>query len=198
LFQDIGWTLQCPVAVAISSFNVRAVDRGAELNAKFESTFPNVLVKVYRGEADGGLNDLVTQATSGNTTFKYVDQTAVPGKTYRYMIGVIDGEGEFVSPIQSFTMPGVKTRLDQNSPNPFNPTTAIRFTLSEKQDVTVSVYDVNGRLVRTLVSGTRETGSHTITWDGRNNAGATVSSGVYFYRLDAGKFSDTKKMVLLK
>ena len=141
---------------------------------------------------------MVTQASGGASSFTYVDESAVPGKSYRYMIGVIDGEGEFVSPIQSFTMPRSATHLDQNSPNPFNPTTAIRFTLSEKQTVTISVYDVNGRLVRTLLSGVRETGSHTVTWDGRDSAGVTVGSGVYFYRLDAGKFSDTKKMVLLK
>jgi len=114
------------------------------------------------------------------------------------MLGVTDGEGEFVSPIQSLDMPRATTRLEQNSPNPFNPQTAIRFTLDSKQTVTLAVYDVNGRLVRMLASGVQEMGTHSITWDGRNNAGATVSSGVYFYRLDAGKFSSTKKMVMLK
>lgn len=198
LFTDIGWTIQCPVAVAISSFSVRPVDRGAEVSASFQSTFPTVVVKVYRGVGDGSLADLATQSANGKATFKYVDESAVPGQSYRYMIGVIDGEGEFVSPIQSLTMPRSSTRLDQNSPNPFNPTTTIRFTLAEKQNVTVSVYDVSGRLVRTLLGGVRDTGSHTVTWDGRDSAGATVGSGVYFYRLDAGKFSDTKKMVLLK
>jgi hypothetical protein len=198
LLKDIGWTVQCPLAAAISSFSVRAVERGAELSASFESTFPNVLVRVYRGEGSGGLVDLTTQAMNGDATFRYVDDTVAPGKSYRYMIGVVDGDGEFVSPIESFTMPAAKTRLDQNSPNPFNPTTAIRFSLSERQNVTLVVYDVNGRRVRALVSGVRNAGSHTVTWDGRDNAGSTVSSGVYFYRLDAGKFSDTKKMVLLK
>ena len=199
LFKDLGWTVQCPVAVAISSFNVRATDRGAELSARFESTFPNVLVHVYRGDgAFGGLNDLTSFAMSGKSAFTYVDEGTVPGRSYRYMLGVVDGEGEFVSPIQSLTMPAATTRLEQNSPNPFNPQTAIRFTLDAKQDVTLAVYDVNGRLVRMLASGTRDVGTHSITWDGRNNAGATVSSGVYFYRLNAGKFSQTKKMVMLK
>jgi hypothetical protein len=199
LFKDIGWTIQCPVAVAISSFGVRAVDRGAELSASFESTFPTVVVKVYRGEGrDGGLTDLTTQAMNGKSNFTYVDETAVPGKSYRYMIGVIDGEGEFVSPIESFTMPAAVAKLGQNSPNPFNPTTAINFTLSAKENVTLAIYDVSGRLVKTLVSGTRDLGTHSVTWDGRDNTGTTVGSGVYFYRLDAGKFSDTKKMVMLK
>ncbi|HKW14425.1 MAG TPA: FlgD immunoglobulin-like domain containing protein [Candidatus Krumholzibacteria bacterium] len=198
-FKDEGWTLQCPVAVAISSFNVRATDRGAQLSARFESTFPNVLVNVYRGEGSmGGLNAMGTIAMNGKSTFSYNDDTAVPGKSYRYMLGVVDGDGEFVSQIQLVTMPGATTRLEQNSPNPFNPQTAIRFTLAARQNVTLSVYDVSGRLVRTLVSGAQEMGTHSVTWDGRDSAGSTVSSGVYFYRLDAGKFSDTRKMVMLK
>jgi hypothetical protein len=199
LFQDIGWTIQCPLAVAISSFNVRATDRGAELNARFESTFPNVVVHVYRGEGPlGGLNELNTFAMNGKSTFSYVDDSALPTRSYRYMLGVVDGEGEFVSQIQELTMPAAKTGLEQNTPNPFNPQTAIRFTLGATQNVTLAVYDVSGGLVRMLASGTKEMGTHTITWDGRNDAGATVSSGVYFYRLDAGKFSSTKKMVMLK
>jgi len=199
VFQDLGWTLQCPVAVAISSFNVRATDRGAEINARFESTFPNVLVHVYRGDGTyGGLNELNSFAMNGKTTFSYVDDSAAPGKSYRYMLGVVDNEGEFVSPIQLLTMPAATTRLEQNSPNPFNPQTAIRFTLDAKQNVTLAVYDVSGRLVRMLASGTQDVGTHSITWDGRDSAGSTVSSGVYFYRLDAGKFSATKKMVMLK
>jgi FlgD Ig-like domain len=199
VFKDLGWTVQCPLAVAISSFNVRATDRGAELTGRFESTFPNVLVHVYRGEGrEGGLNDLVTKSLNGQSTFTYVDETAVPGKSYRYMIGVVDSDGEFVSPIQMLTMPTATTRLEQNSPNPFNPQTQIRFTLDSKESVTLAIYDVSGRLVRMLMSGTQDTGTHSITWDGRNDAGATVGSGVYFYRLDAGKFNATKKMVMLK
>jgi hypothetical protein len=199
LLKDIGWTVQCPVAVAISSFSVRGVDRGAELTARFESTYPTVVVKVYRGEGrDGSLIDIATESLNRQTSFTYLDATAVPGKSYRYMIGVIDGEGEFVTPIESFTMPKAANRLEQNTPNPFNPATAIRFTLASKETVTLAVYDLNGRLVRTLVSGSRELGTHSVTWDGRDNAGTSVASGVYFYRLDAGKFSDTRKMVLLK
>ena len=199
LFKDLGWTIQCPVAVAISSFSVRAVDNGAELNARFESTFPNVLVHVYRGEGNnGGLVDMTTQAMNGKASFTYVDKSTVPGKSYRYMIGVIDGEGEFVSPVELFTMPAAKNRLEQNSPNPFNPTTAISYTLASRENVSLAIYDVGGKLVRTLESGSRDLGTHSVSWDGRDNAGSTVGSGVYFYRLDAGKFSATKKMVMLK
>jgi len=88
--------------------------------------------------------------------------------------------------------------LVQNFPNPFNPTTTIAFSLAGRSHVVLAIYDVRGALVRTLVNETRTAGDYRIEWDGRNNAGSSVSSGVYFYRLVAGTFQSTKKMVLLK
>jgi len=89
--------------------------------------------------------------------------------------------------------------LSQNYPNPFNPTTTIRYTVRDRAQVTLRVYNVAGQLIRTLVNESRSPGEvHTATWDGRNDAGETVSSGVYFYKLVAGDYVQTKKMVLLK
>ena len=88
--------------------------------------------------------------------------------------------------------------LGQCYPNPFNPSTTIRFGLSERMHVRLQIYDVSGRLVRTLVDGMRSEGEHFERWDGADSAGRTVASGVYFYRLDAGSFTETKKMVLLR
>jgi hypothetical protein len=89
--------------------------------------------------------------------------------------------------------------LSQNYPNPFNPTTTITYTLAERADVSLRIYNVAGQLIRTLVNETGSPGEvHTATWDGRNDAGQSVSSGVYFYRLTAGSYVQTKKMVLLK
>jgi hypothetical protein len=88
--------------------------------------------------------------------------------------------------------------LEQNYPNPFNPTTNIRFSLPETNDVTLEVYDLTGRLVRTLVSGQVEAGVHTMTWDGKDASGVQVASGVYLYRIQAGAFNQTNKMTLLK
>jgi hypothetical protein len=90
------------------------------------------------------------------------------------------------------------TYLAQNAPNPFNPSTTISFGIASPGRVTLSIYDVSGRLVRTLLDEPRSAGLYRQTWDGRNAGGATVSSGVYFYRLRAGAFSETKKMVLAR
>ena len=88
--------------------------------------------------------------------------------------------------------------LEQNYPNPFNPTTNIRFSLPETNDVTLEIYDLTGRLIRSLVSGQVEAGVHTMTWDGQDASGVQVASGVYLYRIQAGAFSQTNKMTLLK
>jgi hypothetical protein len=88
--------------------------------------------------------------------------------------------------------------LMQNYPNPFNPTTLISYQLPESQIVTIEVYNSLGEKVRTLINGTQSAGYHTIQWKGDNNAGNTVASGMYLYRMTAGKFVSVKKMLLLK
>jgi hypothetical protein len=84
-------------------------------------------------------------------------------------------------------------RLEQCYPNPFNPVTHIDFQIAKWSTVTIAVYDVLGREVQTLFRGTASAGAHTVAFDGTR-----FSSGVYFYRLEAGAFSDTKKLVLMK
>ncbi len=89
--------------------------------------------------------------------------------------------------------------LRPNVPNPFNPTTTIFYDVPQGgTDVTISIYDVSGRLVKTLVDDRRPAGTHQVVWDGRNASGNPVSTGVYFYRMVAGSFTDARRMVLLK
>jgi hypothetical protein len=85
-----------------------------------------------------------------------------------------------------------------NSPNPFNPKTTIRYSLSEPGHVSLRIYDVAGRLVRVLEDAEREAGPHSIAWDGTNAEGVGVGSGVYFCRLETGDITETRSMVLLK
>jgi flagellar hook assembly protein FlgD len=86
----------------------------------------------------------------------------------------------------------------QNYPNPFNPSTQIRFTLPAPGPVRIEVFDVTGSLVRTLVNGEFTAGTGEVAWDGTNELGRSVASGIYLYRLTAGRSSITKKMYVLK
>ena len=88
--------------------------------------------------------------------------------------------------------------LEQNYPNPFNPTTTIEFVLKQQTDVSVAVYNLIGQRVRTLVNDNRKAGAYQVVWNGTNDLGQKVSSGIYFYKIEAGDFVDTKKMVLMK
>jgi hypothetical protein len=88
--------------------------------------------------------------------------------------------------------------LHQNHPNPFNPTTTISFTLPAPAHVRLAVYNVEGKLVKRLINGTRDEGNNRAVWDGTDIAGKPVSSGIYFCRLEVGGQTLTKKMVLLE
>ncbi|MCK5547382.1 MAG: T9SS type A sorting domain-containing protein, partial [Thermoplasmata archaeon] len=84
-----------------------------------------------------------------------------------------------------------------NYPNPFNPATTISFTVPEKAHATLSIFNIEGKLVKTLVNNTLEEGYKQTTWDGTDSHGNAVSSGVYFYRLRAGGKALTRKMVVI-
>jgi len=88
--------------------------------------------------------------------------------------------------------------LQQNFPNPFNPVTTIQYRVPGRTQVELAIYDLTGKKLKTLVNTTQESGIKTITWDGKDNRGQTVAAGVYVYRLQAGDYVETKKMVLLK
>ncbi len=85
------------------------------------------------------------------------------------------------------------TRLLGNYPNPFNPTTSLQFAIGSRQFVSLKVYDVLGKEIVTLVNEEKEAGEYAVEFDGAN-----LTSGIYYYRLEAGIFSETRKMVLLK
>ena len=88
--------------------------------------------------------------------------------------------------------------LEQNVPNPFNPQTTILYSIGKTGNVILSVFDVNGRLIRTLVNERKTSGKHNTAWDGTDNQGDRVASGVYFLRLTEGNRAVTKKLILLR
>ena len=100
-------------------------------------------------------------------------------------------------PISESIIPG-EFALKQNYPNPFNPTTQIQFDVPVASKVQLTVYNVLGQKVTTLVNEFKQAGAHTVTWNSTNSDGQSVSSGVYFYRVVADNFVKTRKMMLLK
>jgi hypothetical protein len=88
--------------------------------------------------------------------------------------------------------------LFQNYPNPFNPVTTVKFQVPQTSDVTVDIYNMLGQKIRTLFSSQVQRGNYSVQWDGTNDAGVKMSSGTYIYRMTAGSFVQSKKMVLLK
>ena len=96
-------------------------------------------------------------------------------------------------------IPVSRAELRQNVPNPFNPQTTIAFDLPTPASVSLRVFDVSGRLVRVLLDGdVFPDGRHEAIWNGRDETGHRMASGTYFYRLEAGPYSETKRMVLMK
>jgi flagellar hook assembly protein FlgD len=88
--------------------------------------------------------------------------------------------------------------LEQNYPNPFNPTTKIKYTIPSDGIVKLKIYDALGQEIKTLVNGFQTRGYKTINWNGTNSNGQHVSSGLYVYRIEAGKFIQSKKMIFLR
>jgi hypothetical protein len=110
------------------------------------------------------------------------------------------GWGLATAPFPPIAVPETSSiRLGQNFPNPFNPRTTIQFTLAAPVPVLLEIYDAAGRRVRRLIDGRLMIkGSHQVAWDGRDDMGRALAAGVYFYRLDAGDFKETMRMVLVK
>ena len=132
--------------------------------------------------------------------FTCTDDRVEPGTEYRYTVEAeTDGSRVLLFQTEVLSVPGANLALLQNHPNPFNPSTTIGYYLPESGPVTLEIYDVSGRLVRRLLDReTKESGIHGTVWDGCDANGNRVQSGLYFYRLEAGKSTLSKKMILLR
>jgi len=106
----------------------------------------------------------------------------------RVMVGVAEGASRLPKTFALF----------QNIPNPFGGNTVIKYALPKDVDVELTIYNIAGQKVRTLVNGHEQAGYRTVKWDGRDDAGRRVAPGVYFYKLKAGKFEATKKLTLVR
>jgi len=161
----------------------------------------------YRVERYKHEDASTTVLAEQTTDFEWYDMNVHSG-TYNYRVYAVytTGLSELATTediiINNSVTPGpdqaVVTALKGNYPNPFNPVTNIAYSVKEDSDVTLEIYNVKGQLVRTLVNEHVTAGNHSVMWNGTDDAGRTVGSGVFFYRMHAGDFTSTQKMILLK
>jgi hypothetical protein len=209
-----GFTLP----VELSSFMATASADGVTLNWRTETETGNVGFTIYRGDTkDGQYAEIGWVKGVGDSgmpnNYQFFDKKVEIGKTYFYYIEDIDIVGERDSsdiiqitvtaqPRKQAVIPA-KFALLQNYPNPFNPETWIPYWLPKDAHVTVIIYNADGQVVRVLNLGAKQAGEYVIRtkaayWNGRDNLGEKVASGVYFYTLKAGEFSATRKMLIVK
>jgi len=143
---------------------------------------------------------------NSNHPLGIMTDSSKPGKPEYWYVMVRDeseNEGDEQADLLAEAALPEKFALSQNYPNPFNPSTTIKFQLPDQNGTTtvrtvLRVYDILGRLVRTIVDEDMSPGFYTMQWDGLNESGVRISSGVYFYSITAGDFRKTKKMLLIK
>jgi hypothetical protein len=187
------------VDVAIAAFTAELIDDAVELHWSMSTGGEMSGFNVYRAEGGAETLDRINaDALPARTTASYRDETVVPGKRYRYQIAGVCGEREIRSATLVVQVPPKPLTLYQNYPNPFNPATSISFFLPDRANVLLEIFDIGGRRVRTLVNGAVASGRHVVAWDGRNQAGVSVASGVYCCRLQGGKKTLTRKMAVIR
>ncbi len=126
--------------------------------------------------------------------YTFADKNLNAG-SYSYRLKQVDNDGsyKYINLSESFTIEPGDYSLSQNYPNPFNPTTVIKYSVPEKNQVTIKIYNVLGSQVATLVNEVKPAGNYEVSFNA-----SELSSGVYYYTISAGKFTSTKKMILMK
>jgi hypothetical protein len=188
------------VATLLQESAASCVGGAVEVTWRLSQMDENVQFRVLRKEEGGAAYGAPSEnVESDGLSFTYRDEIAEPGATYRYRVEYVDGSGvHILFETDPVAVPALQLALHQNSPNPFNPSTTISYYLPERMRVRLDVYDVSGRLVARLVDEEQQLGDKAVQWDGRGMHGERVSSGVYYYRLQAGKDVISRTMVLLK
>ncbi len=193
-------TFEPPVAILIDNFHAKALDSGVELKWNITTDEEIKGLKIYRSSGHEARKEPIDpdRLIQPNAR-KHIDRKTLLGQTYHYVLSVVRKDNsEVMSRVVTVKTKALVLALHQNHPNPFNPATTISFTLPQRLHVNLSVYNLEGKLVTTLVDETMEDGFEEVSWYGRDSKGNPVSSGVYFYQLKAEGKTLTKKMVLLK
>jgi peptidoglycan/xylan/chitin deacetylase (PgdA/CDA1 family) len=218
---DIRTLRDSTLPIGLTLFTATAGEDQVELRWKTASEIENLGFELWRSaEDDQGYqlldsyknNDDLKGAgsTANENNYLYIDTFVLSGTTYWYKLIDVDWSGKRTehSPISEFVpYPDSDKRplefvLQQNYPNPFNPSTTIRFNIPNHNtgltNVNLTIYDLLGKKVKTLIKTSFTTGRYEVKWDARNDAGLEVPSGIYIYRFRTDNFSHSKNMMLLK
>jgi hypothetical protein len=196
---DTSWTV---VPVELTSFTGAANGSDVKLNWTTATELNNNGFEIQRKSN----NEFVTVGfVKGNGTstckhdYSYTDKQLQPG-TYTYRLKHLDlnGKFEFSQVVEVHVVHGLNYSLLQNYPNPFNPETAIKYSIAQSGKVSVKIFSITGKEIITLVDKEMPAGSYEVKWNGKDNAGSLVASGVYLVKLSSGSFIQTKKMMFLK
>ena len=190
--------------IELSAFSAQVVPyEGVRLHWQTALELDNTGFDVWRSNGEHGRYERISDAvvavrTDGQYTF--MDSSAVAGVTYYYKIEDISSNGmrQQHGPVAAELALPESFSVLQNYPNPFNPETRIRFQLPQRSETRVAVFNTVGQVVRELVDATLAAGYHEIKWDGKDEHGLRVGSGVYYYRVQAGLEKSVRKMVLVK
>lgn len=189
------------IGTVLQSYAAERNSTGIVITWRMADIGYGVEFRVLRAEVDHGYFTNVTSPAieREGLEFRFTDRDVEPGRTYRYRIEFIeDGVSNFLFETEPIEIPALQLMLYQNVPNPFNPSTTIRYYLPEKCRVSLHLYDITGKQIVCLANEEQSEGYHSVDWYGRDAEDARVVSGIYFYRLQAGKTTITKKMVLLR
>jgi len=209
-----------PLPVTLSTFTAQYINNTSIIAWTTQSEMDNLGWNIYRspsqnmGQALQLNTELIPGAgtTTQPTNYQFIDDDIyqIPGYTYWYSIESIDLSGTSCSyGSVSCEIPGdgddletpaipIEYGLMQNYPNPFNPNTLISFNLKDNEFVILKIYDIKGNFIKTIVNEQLPSGPHEYFWDSKNCDGKQMSSGIYIYLMEAGSYSSTKKMILLK
>lgn len=193
------------VPVELVSLHGAQVNDGVRLEWRTATESNNRGWFIERRKNEGSWNDLGFVDGRGTTheqqQYEYFDSGVRSGNTYDYRLRQVDFDGTIerseIMRVMVAPTP-TATRMLPNYPNPFNPSTTIVVELAEQSDVNVTIYDMLGRHIRTLVSGVREAGGHMFEWDGTDANGNPVESGMYFARMITPTHTATQQMQLSK
>jgi len=190
-----------PIAAALQQYSARYTARGVEIDWSLSEVIADCSFRILRARgSQDNYQELAGASIHGDGLhFSFLDENCDPGAKYWYRVEAGSDKNQMVSiELGPVTIPMGETRLYQNSPNPFNPSTTIRYYVAETGGVRLEIYDISGRRLASLVNARQEKGYHAVEWRGKGEDGRVVASGVYFYRLRAGKKTLVKEMVLLR